>query len=326
MFRLAFFVLLFVSAAVGLDLPAKAADCDLAAMQTQLTTLNGQRQTLINEITRLEGQIAGAEMDGSDEARRQLQALQLVFEGTKQELATIEKKIRAVLSTIARCADERDFAQPVNGASLGEQRTFLSFGDQDIMALAFIVMAESAKSAREDLKAIMDGLKSAGKSNAQLRPFLDLDGYTQQQISHRYGQSIAGDGSLFGAMVAFSKLINGEMRQDRQTSRGKLRGSMLEMLKDATPEQSDLILRLMIDWVRRIRTDLAGIGDSELRAVNLQRLAGQRQHAIALASNLISALDSTAKKIAGNLDVGISVLEPVTNDNTCRHNCDGSSD
>lgn len=36
-------------------------------------------------------------------------------------------------------------------------------GDADIMPLAFIVMMEAAKSAREDLKAIMDGVKAINK-------------------------------------------------------------------------------------------------------------------------------------------------------------------
>ena len=36
-------------------------------------------------------------------------------------------------------------------------------GDGDIMALAFIVIMEAAKSAREDLKAIMDGVKAINK-------------------------------------------------------------------------------------------------------------------------------------------------------------------
>jgi hypothetical protein len=34
-------------------------------------------------------------------------------------------------------------------------------GDADIMALAFIVMMEASKSAQEDLKSIMDGVKAA---------------------------------------------------------------------------------------------------------------------------------------------------------------------
>ena len=38
-----------------------------------------------------------------------------------------------------------------------------SLGDADIMALAFIVMMEASKSAQEDLKAIMDGVKAINK-------------------------------------------------------------------------------------------------------------------------------------------------------------------
>ncbi|MCC6810283.1 MAG: hypothetical protein IT381_22830 [Deltaproteobacteria bacterium] len=42
-------------------------------------------------------------------------------------------------------------------------KNLAGMGDGDIMALAFIVMMEAAKSAREDLKAIMDGVKAINK-------------------------------------------------------------------------------------------------------------------------------------------------------------------
>ena len=38
-----------------------------------------------------------------------------------------------------------------------------NMGDGDIMALAFAVMMEAAKSAREDLKSIMDGVRAINK-------------------------------------------------------------------------------------------------------------------------------------------------------------------
>lgn len=44
-----------------------------------------------------------------------------------------------------------------------------SMGDGDIMALCFIVMMEAAKSAQEDLKAIMDGVKAINKQKDGLR-------------------------------------------------------------------------------------------------------------------------------------------------------------
>jgi len=44
-----------------------------------------------------------------------------------------------------------------------------SMGDGDIMAIAFIVMMEAAKSAREDLKAIMAGVKAINKDKESQR-------------------------------------------------------------------------------------------------------------------------------------------------------------
>jgi len=44
-----------------------------------------------------------------------------------------------------------------------------SLGDGDIMAIAFIVMMEATKSAQEDLKAIMDGVKLINKQKDGLR-------------------------------------------------------------------------------------------------------------------------------------------------------------
>jgi hypothetical protein len=48
-----------------------------------------------------------------------------------------------------------------------------AMGDGDIMALAFIVMMEAAKSAREDLKSIMDGVKAINKEKDGWRSVMD---------------------------------------------------------------------------------------------------------------------------------------------------------
>ncbi len=45
-------------------------------------------------------------------------------------------------------------------------------GDDDIMAAAFLVLMEAAKSAREDLKAIMDGVKAINAAKRALRELL----------------------------------------------------------------------------------------------------------------------------------------------------------
>jgi hypothetical protein len=55
------------------------------------------------------------------------------------------------------------------GASVTTYPSLGSMGDGDIMAIAFIVMMEAAKSAQEDLKAIMAGVKAINKNKESQR-------------------------------------------------------------------------------------------------------------------------------------------------------------
>lgn len=67
------------------------------------------------------------------------------------EPAQLRADMRAALAAIRTETDLKLIAQPNLGA----------MADGDIMALAFIVMMEAAKSAREDLKAMMEGVTPA---------------------------------------------------------------------------------------------------------------------------------------------------------------------
>ena len=49
-----------------------------------------------------------------------------------------------------------------------------SMADTDVTAMAFLVMMDAAKSAREDLKAIMDGVKSINEQKQELRGHAQL--------------------------------------------------------------------------------------------------------------------------------------------------------
>ena len=50
-------------------------------------------------------------------------------------------------------------------------------GDEDIMAMAFIVMMEAAKSAREDLRDIMESVKSINNAKAAMRELISKIGH-----------------------------------------------------------------------------------------------------------------------------------------------------
>jgi len=79
-------------------------------------------------------------------------------------------------SDVIRCAVRRMEAQ-ARLADIQQEvavwNNLGSGGDSDIMAMAFIVMMEAAKSAREDLKAIMDQMKALNAAKRAMREAID---------------------------------------------------------------------------------------------------------------------------------------------------------
>ena len=61
----------------------------------------------------------------------------------------------------------RDELQTTNYAILG------SMPDGDIEAIAFLVLMQATKSAKEDLKAVMDGVKQINKSKQDWRELIE---------------------------------------------------------------------------------------------------------------------------------------------------------
>jgi putative addiction module CopG family antidote len=77
---------------------------------------------------------------------------------------------------VVRTAVRRLEAQSRLAETQAQAAEFVNLGglaDGDIMALCFIVMMEAAKSAREDLKAIMDGVKAINAAKQAYRELID---------------------------------------------------------------------------------------------------------------------------------------------------------
>jgi hypothetical protein len=131
---------------------------------------------LRNDINRLAAQID--RMSRVDEPSAQLRA-----------------DMRAALAAIRTETDLKLIAHPNLGA----------MADGDIMAMAFIVMMEAAKSAREDLKAIMDGVKAINKQKEGWRQ-------VSKQIS-TWSATLAGkedDKNAFDEDTGLSNKMGGE--------------------------------------------------------------------------------------------------------------------
>jgi hypothetical protein len=80
------------------------------------------------------------------------------------------------LEQLARSQLVKRHARVENSAAAAGGRTYPNLGnlgDADIMALCFIVMMEAAKSAQEDLKAIMGGVKAINNAKAAQRKELN---------------------------------------------------------------------------------------------------------------------------------------------------------
>ena len=94
----------------------------------------------------------------------------------KQTVALYERLVKVLNPTYRKLVDRTTTSlegKAVDSRSLTESLTKNPFTanlrNEDIMALVFIVMMEAAKSAQEDLKAIMDGVKAINKEKQALR-------------------------------------------------------------------------------------------------------------------------------------------------------------
>jgi hypothetical protein len=81
----------------------------------------------------------------------------------------LRQRLQPAIREVLRSAGRREKADL---AAIARQHVVGIVGtmpDADTMALAFIVIMEAAKSAREDLKAIMDGVKAINEAKARCR-------------------------------------------------------------------------------------------------------------------------------------------------------------
>ena len=97
-----------------------------------------------------------------------------------RDMQAMEAKLLTHIGPLTRTWIKQEAVREVASNTASETtatRAVASFpygrlGDADVMALAFLIMMESAKSAEEDLKAIMDGVKAINSEKAGYRQIL----------------------------------------------------------------------------------------------------------------------------------------------------------
>jgi len=94
------------------------------------------------------------------------------------EMTSTETRLLTKVSPEGRAWIKQEAARQRSGISQTgtiDQQTWKTFpslgpmGDGDIMAIAFLVMMEASKSADEDLKSVMAGVKAINKQKAAIR-------------------------------------------------------------------------------------------------------------------------------------------------------------
>jgi len=167
-------------------------------------------------------------------------------------------------------------------------------GDGDIMAMAFIVMMEAAKSAREDLKAIMNQVKAINKAKAAMR---ELAGKIQRDAAANVGVSDA-------RRLDFSRGLGSEQayhaapvpRLDPDAP-GGIRFETVDLHPGRIERGADL--QAVFEQARNDLDSMSEMG--EMESLRLQMAMDRMSKMMSTLSNLLKKSSETAAEITQNI-------------------------
>ncbi len=218
------------------------------------------------------------------------------------EPAQLRADMRVALAAIRTETDLKLIAQPNLGA----------MADGDIMALAFIVMMEAAKSAREDLKAIMEEVKAINKQK---------DGWRQvsKQIStwtatlagkedekNAFGEDIGLSNKMGGEQMGAGKRNEGDGHQEQivVNSPGE-NGEVIQggFVIEGTGKRESKVTNKDIDNAKEtVKNKLDSLSEmGEMESLRLQMAMDRLSKLMSTLSNLLKKASDTAQCITQNI-------------------------
>ena len=192
----------------------------LRRLQAQLAALEAQKRALRNQIAQKEGEVAGKEAEAesqkhaAQDAYLKTQSLRMptISMDTSSGSAKLSSagslaepegpadapgdaserlspSLRAWVKSQARALVDRGVTPDPNLIA-GDVRTRLAgqdFSDADIMAIAYLVMMEAAKAAQDDMREIMEQMKSQNERKAAMREAMQAQraAAAQDQVATR---------------------------------------------------------------------------------------------------------------------------------------------
>ncbi len=200
----------------------------------------------------------------------------------KKAMSSINPRHVAWVKATAKTVHEKNMTdadvqiEATNWAVLG------NINNGDIEAMCFLVLMQTAKSAQEDLKAIMAGVKSINKQKQQQREMLSK---MQQQQSMTSVQ-------LDSFKLLRSKTIAIEKKQNPDT---------VKFIRSVTVKKQ--LLKTNIGaMIEQMKTDLNSMSEmSEMESLRLQMAMDRLNKMLSTLSNLLKKISDTSGQIIQNL-------------------------
>ena len=170
-----------------------------------------------------------------------------------------------------------------------------ALADGDIMALAFIVMMEAAKSAREDLKSIMDGVKAIDAAKGALHTLMTKINRDVAANSCRGAEVRALDLTRgLGGERAYHKAEVPCLDPDAP---GDVRIATVDLWPGKLTKRAEL--ETILDDIKGRLDSLSEMG--EMESLRLQMAMDRMSKMMTTLSNLLKKISDTAQSITQNL-------------------------
>jgi putative addiction module CopG family antidote len=168
--------------------------------------------------------------------------------------------------------------------------------DSDIMALAFIVMMEAAKSAREDLKAIMDGVKAINNAKQAWREVISQVGrdVAENPCYRAEARPLKFSSNGVGSEAAYHRLKLPHLDPDAE---GGVRFVATDVHKGKIVDPC--VLAALYDELKGKLDSMSETG--EMESLRLPMAMDRMSKMMSTLSNLLKKQSDTAQSIIDNL-------------------------
>jgi hypothetical protein len=168
-----------------------------------------------------------------------------------------------------------------------------SLKDADIEALSFLVLMQASKSAQEDLKSIMAGVKAINENKKKMRETMnDLN----SNASKMNRQKLDSAKLLFQLLPQTQKRANVTLTKTRKSTIDS------EAVKWSTARTKEITKEELDNTIDKFKNDLDSMSEmGEMESLRLQMAMDRMSKMMSTLSNLLKKISDTQNSITQNL-------------------------